>query len=251
MEFELIITFTCSLTVFLELCLTISILISPASMVFCRGASKEPIQQLCSPHTHNHYFLIPSTSASAPPIYEQIDSSSQSPNTSQTTITSAHPIRSDPWTPIGFSSIVPSAPPLPSHYTVLPEIHSSVADINNGTHSLPPSPKNPEPSLGRRVKTAPLIGRRAARFEISSPKLTRKLQKATKKPFNPILLTNRGCTDVCCCMLFSVFLAGWAAVAFLGELLDFVNTWFDHNLCHFSVDVGQAGALNSSDGFTR
>ncbi|KAI1718770.1 plasma-membrane choline transporter domain-containing protein [Ditylenchus destructor] len=152
-------------------------------MVFCRGASKEPIQQLCSPHTHNHYFLIPSTSASAPPIYEQIDSSSQSPNTSQTTITSAHPIRSDPWTPIGFSSIVPSAPPLPSHYTVLPEIHSSVADINNGTHSLPPSPKNPEPSLGRRVKTAPLIG--------------------------------RGCTDVCCCMLFSVFLAGWAAVAFL------------------------------------
>lgn len=58
----------------------------------------------------------------------------------------------------------------------------------------------------------------AAQFELSS-KNKSKFNKNIKKTFNLIVLTSRRCTDGFFCMLFTLFLIGWAATIFIGMFL--------------------------------
>uniref|UniRef100_A0A915EMV5 Choline transporter-like protein 2 n=1 Tax=Ditylenchus dipsaci TaxID=166011 RepID=A0A915EMV5_9BILA len=189
------------------------------------GRTRPHIQPTAPPAT-NDYFGSASTSC---PIYEQID------EVNPGLPSSSHPLSTRavdcqlPLYPYLPSAKISSAPPLPPHYSCLPSPIGQISNSssttrasNSGSYLSSPNTSflstcSSEKSI--RPETAPpseIVGRNAARFELRTPKFSRKA--AGKRPFNPIVLTHRGCTDVCCCMLFSVFLLGWAAVAFLAVM---------------------------------
>ncbi|KAH7699097.1 Protein CHTL-1 b [Aphelenchoides avenae] len=132
------------------------------------------------------------------------------------------------------SGIRPTAPPVDDYYAPGFYTEPIYSQIDGGDRSAPPPPYpsapvypcSPPPSFrecSRRPSEQPLsplpvvqpyarassapIGRRAARFDLKFPKKLRDPERFSRKSFNPIVLTRRGCTDVCCCLLFLVFIA--------------------------------------------
>lgn len=122
----------------------------------------------------------------------------------------------------------PSAPPISDYYELVPHppehIYQQIPPLPpHGppppAYHLPqkfdfPQPSSPPPSYSspNSAFSPNPVERSPARFEISpSP-------KGIKKRSNPISLTHRRCTDVCCCFLFLAFLVGWGFIAVLGRL---------------------------------
>lgn len=139
------------------------------------------------------------------------------------------------------SGVRPSAPPADDYYAPGFYDEPFYAQIDAPSTSPPPPypvyPASPPPTVrqcSRRPSEQPLaplpvvqpyarassapIGRRAARFDLKFPG-KKDPGRYARRTFNPIVLTRRGCTDVCCCLLFLVFVVGWGFVAVLGESL--------------------------------
>ncbi|CAI5454560.1 unnamed protein product [Caenorhabditis angaria] len=118
----------------------------------------------------------------------------------------------------------PTAPPMSP-----PNRHDGVYPMMH----LPPLPVSAchiQPS-----STSSNLPDQIARFNLKNP------EKMGKR-HNPQLYTKRGCTDVCCCFLFFVFLAGWAVVAALGM------AWGDPQRLIFPTDSEFRRCGGSQDG---
>ncbi|GMT31470.1 hypothetical protein PFISCL1PPCAC_22767, partial [Pristionchus fissidentatus] len=113
----------------------------------------------------------------------------------------------------GLGPVHPTAPPL---------------DLYAPTPRPPPpysrrdpaaAPVLPPPMLAPAPPAAARVGERKhsspARFDLKTPPVGRRF-KSRKQ--NPTLSVRRGCTDVCCTLLFVVFLVAWAVVAAIGFL---------------------------------
>lgn len=118
----------------------------------------------------------------------------------------------------------PSAPPISDYYELGPPHPSEHIYQQIPPRNQPPAyhvpqkfaflpPSSPPPSYSSPIShSSPNpVERSPARFEIP-PK------RAIKRRFNPISLTHRRCTDVCCCFLFLAFLVGWGFIAVLGRV---------------------------------
>ncbi|CAD5235604.1 unnamed protein product [Bursaphelenchus xylophilus] len=128
-----------------------------------------------------------------------------------------------------------TAPPLSEYYLPAEPVYNEIDVVpykSHQTHQFPQVPRTTRrPSFHgvgpilpqghnfalERPPVQPIVGQRAAHFELQKAEklLSKNPEKAAKKPFNPIVLTRRGCTDVPFCMLFILYIFGWAFVAFI------------------------------------
>ncbi|CAD5227378.1 unnamed protein product [Bursaphelenchus okinawaensis] len=127
-----------------------------------------------------------------------------------------------------------SAPPLSEYYLPAEPVYNEIETVPHQTHQFPVVQKTTESQnfhgvvpkqlhghhfvlTTQRPVVQPVVGQRAANFELRRAEklLNKNPERAAKKPFNPIVLTRRGCTDVPFCMLFILYLFGWTFVAFI------------------------------------
>ncbi|GMR31514.1 hypothetical protein PMAYCL1PPCAC_01709 [Pristionchus mayeri] len=119
------------------------------------------------------------------------------------------PLMAPPPPPLlGLGPVRPTAPPLDLYASVGPPAPPPYSRSDPARPVTAPSRMAPPPPAARvaeaRKHSPP------ARFELKTPPVGRRF-KSRKE--NPTLSMRRGCTDVCCALLFFVFLVAWAVVA--------------------------------------
>ncbi|CAJ0954226.1 unnamed protein product, partial [Mesorhabditis belari] len=82
---------------------------------------------------------------------------------------------------------------------------------------------------------------RAARF---NPKTINPKKRHKRRKSNPMYYTKRGCTDVACCFLFTLFIGGWAFIAVFGFM--FGNP---ERLIHPVDSLGRRCGFNRKGGY--